>query len=33
VSRDEFWFQVLLGLLATLGLEQVLACWFGTRRA
>jgi len=33
VARDEFWFQVLLGLLATLGLEQVLACWFGTRRA
>jgi hypothetical protein len=33
VARDEFWFQVLLGLLLTLGLEQFLACWFGTRRA
>lgn len=33
VARDEFWFQVLLGLLATLGLEQLLACWFGTRRS
>ncbi len=33
VARDEFWFQVLLGLLVTLGLEQFLACWFGTRRA
>jgi hypothetical protein len=33
VARDEFWFQVLLGLLVTLGLEQLLACWFGTRRA
>lgn len=32
VSRDEFWFQVLLALLVTLGLEQFLACWFGTRR-
>ena len=33
VARDEFWFQVLLGLLAVLGLEQFLACWFGTRRS
>jgi hypothetical protein len=32
VARDEFWFQVLLALLVTLGLEQFLACWFGTRR-
>ena len=32
VARDEFWFQVLLALLITLGLEQFLACWFGTRR-
>lgn len=32
VARDEFWFQVLLALLLTLGLEQFLACWFGTRR-
>jgi hypothetical protein len=32
VARDEFWFQVLVGLLLTLGLEQFLACWFGTRR-
>lgn len=32
VARDEFWFQVLVALLLTLGLEQFLACWFGTRR-
>ncbi|MBL8892254.1 MAG: BatA domain-containing protein [Planctomycetaceae bacterium] len=32
VARDEFWFQVLIALLLTLGLEQFLACWFGTRR-
>lgn len=33
VARDEFWFQVLLFLLVALGLEQTLACWFGTRRS
>ncbi len=33
VARDEFWFQVLLALVVTLGVEQFLACWFGRRRA
>lgn len=32
VARDEFWFQVLLALAIVLGAEQILACWFGTRR-
>lgn len=32
VARDEFWFQVLVALLLTLGLEHFLACWFGSRR-
>lgn len=33
VARDEFWFQILLALLAILGLEQFLAVWFGSRRS
>lgn len=33
VARDEFWFQVLVALLVTLGLEQFLACWFGSKRS
>jgi len=32
VARDEFWFQILLFLAVVLGAEQILACWFGTRR-